>query len=63
MNSVDVTEKSWRCTTTWSPAEHNPSTTPVTAAMPEADASAASAPSRAATACSSSCTDGLPKRE
>ena len=58
-----VTEKSWRCTTMWSPAEHSPNTTPVTAAMPELDANAASAPSRSATASSNSCTEGLPKRE
>ena len=59
----DVIENSWRWATMWSPAEHRPKITPVSAAMPDADASAASAPSRDATACSNSCTLGLPKRE
>ena len=63
VKSVEVTENSWRCTTTWSPAEHSPKTTLVTAAMPDADARAASAPSSDATAASNSCTEGLPKRE
>jgi hypothetical protein len=47
----------------WSPVEHSPNTSPVTAAMPDAEASAASAPSSSATADSNSWALGLPNRE
>jgi hypothetical protein len=60
---ADVAENTWRWATTWSPDEQRPSTTALTAAMPEAKASAASAPSSWATASSKSLTVGLPKRE
>ena len=58
-----VTEKSCFDATTRSPEEHRPSTTAVTAAMPDENDRPASAPSSAATASSNSRAVGLPKRE
>ena len=52
----------WRWATMWLPRPHRPSTTPLIAPMPEAKASAASAPSSAATASSNARTVGLPWR-
>ena len=63
MNSAYVTENSWRVATTWSPWEHRPRMTADTEPMPDDDASAASAPSSAATASSKSRTPGLANRE
>src|SRR3954454_15114036 len=46
----------------WSPLEHRPSTTALSAPMPEAKARAVSAPSISAMACSKPFTVGLPYR-
>jgi hypothetical protein len=62
VSSADVTEKICRWATMWSPLEHRPNTTADTAAIPDANARADSAPSSAAMASSNSSTDGLPKR-
>ena len=52
----------WRWATMWSPGEHSAKTTLAVAPMPDPNASAASAPSRAATASSNAFTDGLEYR-
>ena len=50
----------WRCATMWSPDEHSASTTLAMAPIPDAKASASSAPSNVAIASSNERTVGLP---
>ena len=60
--NASVPAYSWRCATMWSPVEHRAKITVATAPIPDANASASSAPSSAAIASSNDRTVGLAYR-